>query len=32
MLLPAFLVLMLGRRQEWYLPALCATLLGCCSP
>jgi drug/metabolite transporter superfamily protein YnfA len=28
MLLPAFLVLMLGRRQEWYLPALCATLLG----
>jgi hypothetical protein len=28
MLLPAFIVLMMGRRQEWYLPALCATLFG----
>ncbi|WP_139709424.1 hypothetical protein [Aeromonas allosaccharophila] len=28
MLLPAFVILMLSRRQEWYLPALLATLFG----
>lgn len=28
MLLPAFIILMLSRRQEWYLPALLATLFG----